>query len=92
MYTRLLSDDVTNCLTPVCENLQKSLGDFREPGKQRILFMMIQNGCPDILPESPENTPQKWCNYLLYEMDDTGQTEEQHLEAANLFRDVEKIL
>ena len=92
MYTQLLSDEVTNCLTPVCENLQKSLGDARAAANQKILFMMLQNGCAELLPDTPdtENTPEKWCNYLLYEMDDTGSTEEQKLEAANIFKDVNK--
>ena len=83
---------MTNCLTPVCENLQKSLGEVREPGNQKILFMMLQNGCPEILPASRDNTAQKWCNYLLYEMDDLDNTEDQKLEADNIFKEVQRIL
>ena len=79
-------------MTPVCENLQKSLGDARATGNQKILFMMLQNGCAELLPDTSdtENTPEKWCNYLLYEMDDADSTEEQKLEAANIFKDVDK--
>ena len=58
----------------------------REPGNQRILFMMLQNGCPEVLED--EDSDLKWCNYLLYEMDEATNTEDQKLEAENIFKEV----
>ena len=88
LYTRLLSREVTDCLTPVCENLQTTLKLVREPGNQRELFMMLKNGCPDLLTEDENNSDLKWCNYLLYEMDEADNTNDQKLEAANIFQEV----
>ena len=53
--------------------------------------MMLQNGCPDVLPEDENNSELKWCNYLLYEMDEATNTDDQKLEAENIFNEV-KIL
>ena len=51
--------------------------------------MMLQNGCPDVLPEDENNNSDlKWCNYLLYEMDEPTNTEEQKLEAGSIFEEV----
>ena len=60
----------------------------RESGNQRVLFMMLQNGCPDVLPEDENNSDLKWCNYLLYEMDEPTNTAAQKLEAGNIFSEV----
>ena len=51
--------------------------------------MMLQNGCPDVLPEDEENSDLKWCNYLLYEMDEVTNTEDQKLEAETIFNEVQ---
>ena len=51
--------------------------------------MMLQNGCPDVLPEDEENSDLKWCNYLLYEMDEVANTDDQKLEAENIFNEVQ---
>ena len=53
---------------------------------------MLKNGCPDLLAEDQNNSDLKWCNYLLYEMDEAANTDAQKLEAANIFQEVKKYL
>ena len=53
--------------------------------------MMLQNGCPEVLPEDENNSDLKWCNYLLYEMDEPTNSDDQKLEAESIFTEVKNF-
>ena len=90
LMEQLLSKDITHCFPQVCEILAEDLGSSWKTGITIPFFMFLENGCTKHLPQSSSNKIEKWCNFLLYEIENSNATVMVKKQAQRIFNEVKQ--